>query len=55
MGSATDLRQVEIHLTAKGERQVDKLARVHRNELATLPDFSAMPVLAPIQRASKAA
>jgi DNA-binding MarR family transcriptional regulator len=50
VASRTDLRQVEVHLTAKGEKQVEKLARLHRSELSTLPDFAAMPVLAPIQR-----
>ncbi|RFO97339.1 MarR family transcriptional regulator [Rhodoferax lacus] len=49
--SASDSRQVEIHLTAKGEKQLLKLARLHRDELATLPDFVAMPVLAPLQSA----
>ena len=28
-----DLRRVEIHLTAKGEQQVEMLARLHRNEM----------------------
>ena len=51
--SSSDLRQVEIHLTAKGEQQVEKLARLHRSELVSLPDFVAMPVLAPIQRPSR--
>ena len=50
IGSSIDLRQVEVHLTAKGEKQVDQLARLHSSELAALPDFVAMPVLAPIQR-----
>jgi DNA-binding MarR family transcriptional regulator len=31
--SAEDRRRVEIHLTAKGERCVERLARVHRAEL----------------------
>jgi DNA-binding MarR family transcriptional regulator len=31
--SEEDRRRVEIHLTAKGERYLDKLARVHRTEL----------------------
>ena len=46
--SVTDLRQVEVHLTPKGERQVERLARIHRQELNARPDFIAMPVLAPI-------
>jgi DNA-binding MarR family transcriptional regulator len=49
VSSDTDLRQVEIHLTAKGEDQVEQLARLHRAELVSLPDFVAMPALAPIQ------
>jgi len=48
--SFTDLRQVEVHLTAKGERHVERLAHIHRSELTSLPDFIAMPVLAPIKR-----
>ena len=48
--SESDLRQVEVHLTAKGERCVAKLAGLHRAELNHLPDFVAMPVLAPIKR-----
>ena len=31
--SDVDRRRVEIHLTAKGERYVDKLARMHRDEI----------------------
>lgn len=31
--SAEDRRRVEIHLTAKGERCIQRLARVHRAEL----------------------
>ena len=31
--SETDRRRVEIHLTAKGERSIEKLARIHRAEL----------------------
>ena len=31
--SETDRRRVEIHLTAKGERCIDKLATIHRAEL----------------------
>ena len=32
--SETDRRRVEIHLTAKGERCIDKLATIHMTELA---------------------
>jgi DNA-binding MarR family transcriptional regulator len=31
--SEEDRRRVEIHLTAKGERCIEKLARIHRTEL----------------------
>ena len=45
-GSSTDLRQVEVHLTAAGEAKVAEVARLHRSELALQPDFIAIPVLA---------
>ena len=31
--SDNDRRRVEIHLTPKGERSIEKLARIHRTEL----------------------
>lgn len=34
--SASDLRQVEVRLTAEGERRVGQLARLHREELQSL-------------------
>ena len=34
--SRTDRREVEIHLTPKGTRLVDKLARLHHDELKKL-------------------
>jgi DNA-binding MarR family transcriptional regulator len=43
--STQDLRQVEVHLTAKGESYVEKIAKLHKAELRGLPDFAAMPVL----------
>ncbi|AUS43069.1 MULTISPECIES: MarR family winged helix-turn-helix transcriptional regulator [Ralstonia solanacearum species complex] len=45
--SATDARQVEVHLTTKGERCVGQLAALHQSELSAfkrafrLPDFEA--------------
>lgn len=45
--SVTDRRQIEIHLLEKGEQLLDKLARLHRQELLSLkgsfivPDVSA--------------
>ncbi len=53
IASKTDLRQVEVHLTQKGEQQLQKLARIHRAELVSLPDFSAMPVLASIKAGNR--
>jgi len=35
--SETDRRRVEIHLTSKGERIIEKLARIHRTELMDYP------------------
>ena len=43
--SPRDLRQVEVHLTAAGERQVERLAQAHRDELASLPALRAVPAL----------
>lgn len=37
--SATDLRQVEVHLTAQGQSVVDRLALQHRDELQTFLDY----------------
>ena len=44
--SSSDKRQVEVHLTVKGERCVGELARLHRAELVSLraegvPDLTA--------------
>jgi DNA-binding MarR family transcriptional regulator len=39
--SAADRRQVEIHLTPKGERSVDRLAQLHRDELLDTKSFSS--------------
>lgn len=37
--SVEDRRRVEIHLTAKGERNVARLAGLHRDELASMTDM----------------
>ena len=37
--STTDLRQVEVHLTAQGNRAINQLAKLHRAELQTLQDL----------------
>lgn len=37
--SAEDRRQVEIHLTSKGERLLERLARLHRSELLDTKSF----------------
>ena len=39
--SAADRRQVEIHLTSKGGRSLDRLARLHRAELLDTKSFSS--------------
>ena len=44
--STSDLRQVEVRLTAAGERCVDMLAGVHRDELESLQGLLGMPGLA---------
>ena len=38
-----DGREVEVHLTRKGERLVDRLARQHRDELIRLEGVFAVP------------
>ncbi len=39
----SDGREVEIHLTAKGARLVERLARLHRDELLRLQGLFAVP------------
>lgn len=39
----TDRRAVEVHLTASGERMVEKLARLHRDELLNLQTVFQVP------------
>ena len=39
--SPTDLRQVEVRLTAEGERRVQQLGRLHREELQSLRSLFA--------------
>ena len=39
----SDGREVEIHLTRKGERTVDRLARLHRDELMRIEGSFAVP------------
>jgi DNA-binding MarR family transcriptional regulator len=41
--SQTDRRGVEVHLTAKGEKVVEKLARLHRDELVKLEGIFRVP------------
>lgn len=38
-----DRREVEIHLTPEGDRIVDKLARLHKEELLTLQGIFQVP------------
>lgn len=39
----SDGREVEIHLTRKGEKSVERLARLHRDELMRLEGSFAVP------------
>ena len=39
--SAEDRRQVEIHLTDKGKRSLERLARLHRSELLDMKSFTS--------------
>ena len=39
--SASDKRRVEVRLTPKGEKLLERLARLHRVELRSLPDLTA--------------
>lgn len=39
----TDRREVEVHLTRKGEQLVERLARQHREELLRLQGVLAVP------------
>ncbi len=45
--SKSDKRRVEVRLTAKGERCLESLARMHRAELVSLAGLLAVPDLAP--------
>ena len=41
----TDRREVEVHLTARGERMVGKMAQLHRDELLNLEGGFLLPRL----------
>lgn len=45
----TDRREVEVHLTAKGERMVSKMAKLHRDELLNLEGGFLLPRLQELQ------
>jgi DNA-binding MarR family transcriptional regulator len=45
----TDRREVEVHLTAKGERMVAKMAQLHRDELLNLEGGFLLPRLQELQ------
>jgi len=45
----TDRREVEIHLTAKGERMVAKMAQLHRDELLNPDGSFLLPQLQELQ------
>jgi DNA-binding MarR family transcriptional regulator len=46
----TDRREVEVHLTAKGERMVAKMAQLHRDELLNLEGNFLLPQLQELQQ-----
>lgn len=46
----TDRREVEVHLTAKGERMVAKMAQLHRDELLDLEGNFLLPQLQELQQ-----
>ena len=41
--STADRREVEVHLTAKGQKMADRVARLHREELLNLEGAFAVP------------
>ena len=46
----TDRREVEVHLTARGERMVAKMAQLHRDELLNLEGNFLLPQLQELQQ-----
>ncbi|TRZ66443.1 MAG: MarR family transcriptional regulator [Rhodocyclaceae bacterium] len=49
----SDGREVEVHLTRKGEKAVDHLARLHRDELMQLDGVFAVPGKEQLARAAR--
>jgi DNA-binding MarR family transcriptional regulator len=45
----TDRREVEVHLTAKGERMIAKMAQLHRDELLNPEGSFLLPQLRDLQ------
>ncbi len=50
----SDGREVEIHLTRKGEKSVERLARLHRDELIRLEGSFAVPDKGQLTRTMRA-
>jgi DNA-binding MarR family transcriptional regulator len=50
--SEADRREVEVHLTAKGARTVERLARLHRDELLKLQGIFRVPGMSDLTGAS---
>ena len=46
----TDRREVEVHLTARGERMAAKMAQLHRDELLNLEGNFLLPQLHELQQ-----
>ncbi len=51
--SRADRRQVEVHLTRKGDRTVDRLARLHREELLRIEGGFSVPGKAQLTQAAR--
>lgn len=51
----SDGREVEIHLTRKGDRTIDRLARLHREELVRIEGSFAVPGRQQLTRSGKKA
>jgi DNA-binding MarR family transcriptional regulator len=49
----SDGREVEIHLTRKGERTIDRLARLHRDELMRIEGAFAVPGKAQLTQSAR--
>jgi DNA-binding MarR family transcriptional regulator len=51
----SDGREVEVHLTRKGERMTERLARLHRDELMRIEGVFAVPGMEKLTRQARSA